>query len=96
MLSNTKAVLLVSLKGYQIKHAAAERKIETMITFKTANQKLEQFLFVHDIRFISFEKNSDGLTEWTYDISAELERVVAEYREIDSRRQARRKTESMS
>ena len=67
-----------------------------MITFKTANAKLEQFLFVHDIRFISYEKNSDGLTEWTYLITAELQRVVAEYREIDARRQTRRKAESMS
>ena len=66
------------------------------MTFRTANPKLEQFLFVHDIRFISFEKNSDGLTEWTYPLSEELEQVVAEYREIDSRRQARRKTEGIS
>ena len=67
-----------------------------MTTFKTANYKLEQFLFVHDIRFISYEKNEDGLTEWTYPITAELERVVAEFREIDARRQAWRRAERMN
>ena len=67
-----------------------------MITFRTANRRLEQFLFLHDILFISQNKNEDGLNEWNYEITPELERVVAEFREIDSRRQARQYSERMS
>lgn len=61
-----------------------------METYTTANVKIEQFLFVHDIRFISQRVNDDGLTEWTYARTPELARVLAEYREIDARRRERR------
>lgn len=56
----------------------------------TCNMKLEQFLFVHDIKFVSWRKNDDGLTEWTYTDTAELQRVVAEFREIEQRRRMRK------
>lgn len=57
-------------------------------TFKTCNFKLEQFLFAHDIRFKSWRKNDDGLTEWVYDKTPELTRVVEEFRAIFMRRVA--------
>lgn len=59
-------------------------------TFTTANRKIEQFLFVHDILFSSQRTNEDGLNEWTYTVTPELQRVLAEYREIDARRRERR------
>ncbi len=60
-------------------------------TFTTVNMRLEQFLFVHDIRFISWSKTEDGLTCWTYERTPELERVVQEYKEIDQRRRERKR-----
>ena len=53
-----------------------------MQEFKTANVRLEQFLFMHRIRFIRFRKNDDMLTEWVYEMTPYLEKVVAEFREI--------------
>lgn len=53
-----------------------------MEEFVTANQKLEQFLFMHKIRFKSQRKNDDLLTEWVYDVTPLLEEVVAEFRRI--------------
>lgn len=50
--------------------------------FKTANYRLEQFLFAHRIRFKSWRKNEDMMTEWVYDWTPQLEHVVAEFRAI--------------
>lgn len=54
-------------------------------TFVTANVKLEQFLFIHDIKFISFHKNDDMMTEWVYAKTPELEETVEEFRRIWSK-----------
>ena len=53
-----------------------------MNDFVTANFRLEQFLFAHNIRFKYQRKNDDMLTEWVYDRTPWLEEVVAEYRKI--------------
>ena len=37
-----------------------------MNTFETCNRRLEQFLFVHDIHFMEWYKNEDGLTIWRF------------------------------
>lgn len=54
--------------------------------FETTSRKLEQFLFMHDIRYISWRKDDDGMTVWCYTITPETMRVVEEYREIIRRR----------
>ena len=53
-----------------------------MEEFRTANARLEQFLFAHRIKFIRQQKNDDLLTEWVYKRSPELEKIIAEFREI--------------
>lgn len=50
--------------------------------FVTANQKLEQFLWMHRIRFKAQRKNMDMLNEWIYDRTPQLEVVVEEFRRI--------------
>ena len=52
--------------------------------FVTANQKLEQFLFMHRIFFTSYRKNEDLMTEWTYERTPALDEVVNEFRRIYS------------
>lgn len=58
--------------------------------YKTANYRIEQFLFMHDICWIGQSKNEDNYTVWEYLDTPELERIVAEYWEIDKRRRERR------
>ena len=55
--------------------------------FETASRKLEQFLYSHDILHIGIHKDEDGMTVWEYADTDELRRVVAEFREIEKRRQ---------
>lgn len=56
-----------------------------MLTFKTSNRRLEQFLYAHEIYFISCDKTSDNMTVWTYMQTPELDRVVNEWRSIVAR-----------
>ena len=58
--------------------------------FETTSRKLEQFFFMHDIRFISFYKNQDGMTVWSYLLDGEGMRVLEEYRRIIARRNQRK------
>lgn len=62
-------------------------KYETTKNFETSSRKLEQFLFVHDIRHIGFYKNEDNMTVWQYPADSETMRVVEEFRAIQRRRQ---------
>lgn len=55
--------------------------------FETDSRKLEQFLFLHDIRHLSWRKNADNMTVWKYENTDEVRRVVNEWREIVARRQ---------
>ena len=55
--------------------------------FETDNRRLEQFFFFHDIHFISFYKNQDGYTVWTYLLDEEGLRVLEEWRQIVARRE---------
>lgn len=61
-----------------------------MNTFETNNRRLEQFLFIHDIRFSEWYKNDDGLTTWVYPDNNETREVVKEFRKLDARRRERR------
>ena len=54
--------------------------------FQTRNRKLEQFLHFHDIHFITWQKDFDGMTEWLYEPTEELYRVVNEWRDIQQRK----------
>lgn len=56
-----------------------------MNTFETMNRKLEQFLYLHGIPHIDQYKSIDGLNVWVYHDSAEVKRVVTEFRTIQTR-----------
>lgn len=58
-------------------------------TFETANRKLEQFLFMHDIVHLRWYRNNDNLTVWVYPNNAEVMGVVSEFRAICARRERR-------
>lgn len=62
-------------------------KYETTKNFETSSRKLEQFLFIHDIRHIGFYKNEDNMTVWQYPYTEEVMEVVSEFRAIQRRRQ---------
>ncbi len=61
--------------------------------FETANRKLEQFFYIHDIHFARWYRGRDGLTIWVYSLDEEGQRVLEEYQAIIERRReaARRK-----
>ena len=59
--------------------------------FETTNRHLEQFFFVHDIRFDRWYRGRDGYTVWVYALDEEGLRVLEEYREIIRRHQAARR-----
>lgn len=54
--------------------------------FTTRSRKLEQFLYVHDIHFLTWRKDIDGMTEWCYEPTKELFRVVNEWRDIQQKK----------
>lgn len=54
--------------------------------FETTSKKLEEFLFVHDIRFASSYRNIEGLTVWVYPRNETVDHVVQEYRAIVANR----------
>ena len=58
--------------------------------FNTCNRRLEQFLFAHDIMYISCEKNADNMTVWSYRQTPELNRVVNEWRDIVAKHVAKK------
>lgn len=51
-------------------------------TFETTNRKLEQFLYLHKIVACGQHKSEDAMNVWEYQRTPELERVVAEYKEL--------------
>ena len=61
-----------------------------MNIIETCNRRLEQFLFVHDIHFMEWYKNEDGLTCWVYPDNMEIRGVVEEFRKLDARRREKR------
>lgn len=67
-----------------------------MNTFETCNRRLEQFLFIHDIRFKEWYKNEDGLTCWVYPDNMEIREVVEEFRKLDARRREKRLSAGVS
>lgn len=57
-----------------------------MDKFTTCSPRLEQFLWIHGIKFNTWRKNDDMLTEWEYERTPFLMEVVEEFRELESRR----------
>lgn len=58
--------------------------------FTTTNRKLEQFLYMHGIRFDHWTKDLDGITIWVYENTPETMRVVEEFRDINARKAVRK------
>lgn len=56
--------------------------------FETTSRKLEQFLYIHDIKHISWRKDADNMTVWAYPDTKEVRAVVSEWRQIVARRNA--------
>lgn len=50
--------------------------------FKTTNRHLEQFLFMHKIRFVSQSKTEDGMNCWSYLVNKQFLEVLKEYKDI--------------
>jgi hypothetical protein len=65
-----------------------ERRITAMqsFVFETMSRKLEQFLYLHDIRWSSSYRNVDGVQVWVYKLTPETQRVINEFREINARK----------
>lgn len=57
-----------------------------MKTITTKNRKLEQFFYAHGVDFVSCEKDEDGMTVWSYELTPENEHIVAEFRAAMNRR----------
>lgn len=52
--------------------------MNTVIT--TRSRKLEQFLYMHGVDFLSCEKDEEGITVWTYAGTDENRRIVEEFK----------------
>lgn len=50
--------------------------------YQVKSRKLEEFLHVHMIYWVTQEKDEFGETCWSYEDTAELRCVVAEYKSI--------------
>lgn len=59
--------------------------------FSTYSKELEQFLFMHDIRAVTCEKDQDGVPHWFYERSPYLVSVVSEFRQIIAKRAQNRR-----
>lgn len=57
--------------------------------FQTTSRKLEEFLYLHDIRFVDTYLNEDALHVWVYKLTPYVQHVIDEYRQIIARRNAR-------
>lgn len=55
---------------------------------ETDSRGLEQFLFLHDIRFYTTRKSPLGRTLWVYHRTKDLVRVVNEWEDIIVKRNA--------
>lgn len=49
--------------------------------FVTSNRKLENVLFALGVTSMSWDKNEDGMTEWTYNNTEKVQQIVKWFRE---------------
>ena len=54
----------------------------TGTTFYTTNRHLENFLFMHRIRFQSQQKNEDGTNQWAYLVDEKFQEILDEYKKL--------------
>lgn len=57
-----------------------------MDTVITRNRKLEQFIFLHGIDYVSTGKDEDGMTVWEYERTEEIVRITQEFKLAQERR----------
>jgi len=57
-----------------------------METITTRNRKLEQFIFLHGIDYVSCGKDEDGMTVWRYECTEEILWIVKEFKQAQERR----------
>lgn len=50
--------------------------------YTTSNRELENFLYLHRVRFLYQNKSEDGLTCWTYLVNDRFNEVLEEYKSI--------------
>lgn len=59
--------------------------------FRVRDKRLEQFLFCHDIFFVSSWRDEDGSMVWEYDDSPMLRSVLTEWKDIVYHRELRKR-----
>ena len=57
--------------------------------FSTTNRELENFFYVHDIKFVRHYKGDDLRTVWEYNDTPYLREILAEYKAVVARRPKR-------
>ena len=62
-----------------------------MYCIEVRNRKIEQFLYLHGVDFISQDKDLEGLTVWRYEDNKENRRIIDEYLQALEIRQRQRK-----
>lgn len=55
--------------------------------FVTSNRKLENVLFALGVTALSWDKNEDGMTEWTYNNTEKVQQIVKWFREAMKNRE---------
>ena len=65
------------------------------LVYQVHDRRLEQFLFSHDIFFVSTHRTEDGCTVWEYEDNDYFRSVLMEWRDVLARRAARKKKERM-
>lgn len=58
-----------------------------MATICTMNRKLEQVLWALGVHHLSWEKNSDGMTVWTYPNNEKVRQIFDWFREANKARE---------
>ena len=64
-----------------------------MLHLETTSRQLEQYFYMHGIRFTSFYKNQEHLTVWRYSLDDYGQRVLALFQEMTERKKAGGKKE---
>lgn len=62
----------------------------TNSTFKIRDRRFEQFLFFHDIFFITSYREEDGSMVWEYTDTQDFRHVLMEWKEILRKRELRK------
>lgn len=62
----------------------------SILTTTIRSRKLEQFLYAHGIDFIACDKDDEGMTIWTYELTDEVSRVIKEFCTALERRNAKK------